>query len=243
MKLLQLLEAHRNSHTDFQVEHFIVERAGSTHLWGMYRQALRELTGRVKGFVYRIDQLRELEDSSSAQGNLALFQWRDKLREFAAFYNAALGLHEHFQSMSEEEFRASEHDFWQHRFRVMAAIDLRTTGRISRTLWEILPTLPDSIRADLLASFKEPTKLLDWHDQLCIEGTPRAPEPSERLEVEDVLKYIEEVAPYVALVEQEDRVEDEHGQADAPGDLLEDQGHAPRLAGPPRRSECGLSIH
>jgi hypothetical protein len=129
--LRTLLLAIREGHDSTQTERFIVTRGGSLHLWGMYRQAMREMDGRVSSLVHLMRQIDErvcdfLPRISEYQDHVTLAKQRetlthnvfrgtcdriefaqlarrcrDTLREFTQFFHMALGLHEHFHPNSE----------------------------------------------------------------------------------------------------------------------------------------------
>lgn len=129
--LRTLLLAIREGHDSTQTERFITTRGGSLHLWGMYRQAMREMDGRVSALVHLLRQVEERvrteliesrEFNDTEAGSVAAHQFvcdvfrgacdriefamlarkcRDTLREFGQFFHMALGLHEHFHPSGE----------------------------------------------------------------------------------------------------------------------------------------------
>jgi hypothetical protein len=129
--LRTLLLAIREGHDSTQTERFITTRGGSLHLWGMYRQAMREMDGRVSALVHLLRQVdervREIAPHIDGDGWPAIMQerrdfltrevfrgacdriefaqlarrCRDTLREFGQFFHMALGLHEHFHPNGE----------------------------------------------------------------------------------------------------------------------------------------------
>lgn len=79
--LQELLQDYQMFHSKFQQDNFITKRAGGT-LYGQYKQALRELAGRVKGLRslrYDYDMLRiEIDELTYKLHKLETRRWRRK---------------------------------------------------------------------------------------------------------------------------------------------------------------------
>jgi hypothetical protein len=215
-----LLELHVHGHTPFQIEHFVLHRAGECHPWGMFRQALRELRTRAMNFVETLDRLPD--GSPDALPLVDRCKWADRLSEFTAFLNHARGLYEKFGHLSKDEWAREEESFWLHRLKVQAAIDLRSSGRVSSGVWGVVPALPDGIRQELFKALTNPSALLDWHETLCLEGGERIPKPAVSYTPEEALAMIQGARHHVSQPQPLDRLERSEGDALASSSLLGD---------------------
>lgn len=217
-QLAQLLLSVRDGHDPIQVEHFITARGGSLHLWGMYRQALREMDGRVNALITLWRQISDghglsvfsVRDAGSSAIEHAQVRRRffDTLREFGQFFHHALGLAEHFGSMTEEQRAAHQQDFWLFRLKLVGAVDLLTAGRIQGSLLELIPALPKSMRDELNALRKDESAWVNWYDDLCVNGAPQVPQPSRSFNDTELLVMLSECSSYVPgpqLVDRESR--------------------------------------
>lgn len=130
-------------HSDFQVEHFIVGQ-GVTD-WGKYKQALREIHGRVQA-----------HKKAGADP--------EKDREYRLLVKIAQELKERIGELDEGKRAVLEADFWITKIKLMLALDYYATGRPSRESMDIVAMLPREMRPMVLPYLKDGRKALEWFD-------------------------------------------------------------------------------
>lgn len=147
-------------HSSIQIKDFILLKNGETE-WGVYKQALRELTSREQSIrsMYasiaktKID-LEEIQDKLSkvAIPDKDSFQNRrlkiqeaeliysikdaevalkDVEREFSIFYNVAVQLKQKLGEITEERRKQLDRDYWVTHTKLMIARDLRNQHQLS----------------------------------------------------------------------------------------------------------------
>ena len=215
--LSTLLLDHQKYHSALQMDSFITTRAGSYHPYGMYVQCLRELNGRyyslrqkyiedeeievkelalrsrIRRWCWTLRQrlsrrLLELELRKLAIAREGSAQGRaDKEREFKRFLAQALVLKERVGDLSEERREELDRDLWVCRLKQKLAIDLIREGVPSSTFYEVLPTLPGSMRVALWKALADPKETVEWFEQL---GSPESPDTTVRISSEDLRRLI-----------------------------------------------------
>jgi len=161
-----LLNDHREKHSYFQIENFIIGCQGSD--WFQYRQCLREIKARwetlemlkedlilmqipkpskFRFFVKsdrmkkRIMKRREARKISSLTENISEVE-----REIKKLINLALKLKKSIGDIDDEKREALEADSWYQKARKMAAVDIMVHGGISKQTMDFILSLP---KADL----------------------------------------------------------------------------------------------
>ena len=194
MNIWDLLEDHEVGNSNFQDCHLVMLRAGGT-MYGMYKQALRELYRRVRG-VRELESDRALLIIDTQEHEQALVAMEpgfarqrteielrrtalrreeceraiaDTYRELAVFYAQAQGLKEQVGVLTAERRWEYERELWEYRVREMAALDIGSGQRhLSPQTIEHLNALPKEDREKILADLKD-NKLLQKHDQVVEE--------------------------------------------------------------------------
>jgi len=166
--VLLLLKNQKRFHTEFQMECFITGQSGSGHLYGMLTQALRELDTRFWSLIQLATNESDVKDPFKHLRNT--FSWKDRVREFAYFYAQVVALRKLVPLETEEEVRHAEESLWLHKLKVIGAIDLLTTGRLSRTLFEVIPTLPENMRLEMMRMYTDPGQWMDWYQGMMARG-------------------------------------------------------------------------
>jgi len=194
MDIWDLLEDHEVGNSNFQDCHLVTLRAGGT-MYGMYKQALRELYRRVRG-VRELESDRALLIIDTQEHEQALVAMEpgfarqrteielrrtalrreeceraiaDTYRELAVFYAQAQGLKEQVGVLTAERRWNYERELWEYRVREMAALDIGSGQRhLSPQTIEHLNALPKEDREKILADLKD-DKLLQKHNQVVEE--------------------------------------------------------------------------
>lgn len=173
------LRDFRLYHSDFQIDTFIVNKAGNSHPWGMYMQCLRELDSRrkiLRGFIHKERELElDLSDALDEATMIAIFpralrkkrraqirvdvltfekeelrrQQSDCERELLRLAKHAKELRRRLGKITDERRRELDLSFWRHRIKQQIAIAYLTMGGPSPDLYELVPCLPDDIRDDI----------------------------------------------------------------------------------------------
>jgi hypothetical protein len=174
LELKALLADHQLFHSDLQMDCFITASNGGTH-YGQYKQALRELYSRydsLKG-LYAERELAGIDiDEFSQPPNAAdtefderrrkvkLTQARMKLdslarsiadseREFRRFYAQCVALKKIVGELTPERRNELDREFWLHRLKSLAAIDVLSHGRVGPNVLTLAHSLPAAMRQDL----------------------------------------------------------------------------------------------
>ena len=194
MNIWDLLEDHEVGNSNFQDCHLVTLRAGGT-MYGMYKQALRELYRRVRG-VRELESDRAFLIIDAQEHEQALVAMEpgfarqrteielrrtalrreeceraiaDTYRELAVFYAQAQGLKERIGALTPKRRWKYERELWEYRVREMAALDIGSGQRhLSPQTIEHLNALPKEDREKILADLKD-NKLLQKHNQIIEE--------------------------------------------------------------------------
>ena len=169
-----LIADHQRYHSEYQMDLFITAKSGGTP-YGMYRQALRELTSRHESLLggrEDIDELGlDLEDARNEQGDprrrainvrrkeraleharLALV---DKAREFRCFYAQAVKLKEQIGDLTPAKRATLEAEFWAFQARKKAALELICHHRIEPATLDMIWSLAPGDTRAILAEIEE----------------------------------------------------------------------------------------
>lgn len=154
-----LMQDHRPFHSDFQIDHFIVGRAGTP--WGRYQQCLREIATRVDAINEDEYAIRRIElKAERANGNKVVYlrhrlerlheTLRDRRRELRRFTALAAALKAGLGVVDEERRAQLDADLWYQRLRMMAARDLIMHGRVSEGTMDLCLSCPVEMRVALV---------------------------------------------------------------------------------------------
>jgi len=193
-----LLRDHQGSHSEFQMNHFVVGRSGGLTSWERYRQALRELAKRHFALI----QLRlEAEELSLDIAQLATrWRWLPWMRRRTAIalrrkdlaqeslmeqINDTQREHSHFLWLCRElkaivgtltpkrRVRLDE-EMWETNLRAQAALEMMSIGVYSMQTAEMLMAMPPLLRGKLITELEDPKKLVTW-----LKATPEIPEDTD----------------------------------------------------------------
>lgn len=180
-----LLNDHQLYMSKFQHDHLITIRAGGT-LYGQYKQSLRELYKRVRGYrettanrdllIVDIDELQfQLENNDLGQfekrrkeiefiRKTALLEESNRVvnetaREGARFYQQAVALKEQIGDLTPEKRKQLDFDMWVFKIKQMAFYDFVTTGRVGRNAFEYACALPADARPMVMDLIGKPKAL------------------------------------------------------------------------------------
>lgn len=180
MKIWELLKDHEPGNSDYQDDRLVTIRAGGT-VYGMYKQALRELYKRVRGLrelvadrdllVLDVEEQEERAQGTGREARRAQVEAarmrarleeveraiRSTEREAAVFYRQALALKARVGELTPERRYALEAELWEYRVREMAALDAASTGRLSAQTIEHINALPAASRETTLAEVRDGT--------------------------------------------------------------------------------------
>ncbi len=138
-----LLKDLEFGHSDFQVEHFIV--GGGITDWGKYKQALREIHGR-------------LQSHKKAGGD------PEADREYRLLVKLARELKGRIGDIDEGKRAALEADYWVTKIKMMLALDYFAYGRPSREAMDMIAMLPRGMRPMVLPYLKDGRLALEWFE-------------------------------------------------------------------------------
>jgi len=195
--LINLLQDHEIFHSEFQIKHMIIARAGGT-IYGAYKQSLRELWQRVRGLNSMV-RVVDSDHSSCADrisentghdslglvccGSLeTLPMFRDTLREAVVFYRLAKTFRTQLGDLDHKKRSQLECELWSHRVRCAIAVDYISSGRISSSTIELLQSLPLEMRRPLLDEILNPSNhesIVNWFLTYSLEIPPLVHENTE----------------------------------------------------------------
>jgi hypothetical protein len=168
-KIEALLRDYRPEHSGFQMQNFIV---GGGHPWGQYKQALRELSARRKGWEESNAQIASLKaeikskrnwkwwtrrrDTSALERRLSELRnaRKSKAREYFTFYRIARDLKRELGEITPQRRRELEADMWLDKARRMAAIDLLSIGGLQRSTVEFISSFPREMRREVIKDLR-----------------------------------------------------------------------------------------
>lgn len=180
MSLVALLADHQPSHSDWQIDHFILSANGRT-VYGRYKQALRELHKRFRGLkgLYAerallgldIEEMAEAQPAAPeslaarrrtiqvAQKRMALDDLEQSIadteREFLRFYRHAAILKEQVGELTPGRRAELDRDMWLHQTKALAAADIMVQGALSQGTVNLLMAAPPQERQQLWAEIHE----------------------------------------------------------------------------------------
>lgn len=187
----ELLADYRPFHSAFQIDHFIVGRAGTP--WGRYQQALREIAtredaqaderidlaevelglehpelsieedpgGRTLG-IYHEARLRIHVGRLEARRERLRRSIADRQREIARFTALATALRAELGELTEERKATLERETWLWRLLFKAATDLIACGGLTTETVDLMIALPADLRETALAEIENRDRLKAW---------------------------------------------------------------------------------
>jgi hypothetical protein len=207
---VEMVEDHLVYHSNFQMDHFIVEKNGFT-VYGMYKQSLRELYERfneLKRSMASLESLkldikeinskhydgqyvehrRELDKAQmlcEARGLAKSIEHR--IRELVRFYYQAASLKKKVGDLTPKKRDELEAELWYFRIKKQAAMEMIAHRTITTNTIENILALPLKYREDLFYKvLNEPVTLVDW-----IRSTGYKDHVLEKYEVKEVdVNYI-----------------------------------------------------
>ena len=192
--LQELLKDHQLYMSEFQHETFVVTNNGGSTLYGQYKQALRELYKRTRGVreavcdnkklaieikilerdinneadeleaeLLRIELVRKQAQQEESQRIL-----KDTKREWESFYQQAIYLkgliEEQYGELTNEVKRKLELERWHCLVKENVAMDYVTTGRISRSSYEMINSMPKDLKMTMLQEAQQQSELIEWFE-------------------------------------------------------------------------------
>ncbi len=180
-----LLADYRPFHSEFQIDHFIVARAGTP--WGQYQQCLREIATRREALE---DEQADFEDAANAVNGLDIcvanpFEFdtercrkilrarrihrtiADRKRELSRFEAIAASLRAHLLEdgpLDDERKNALERDLWLWRMLRSLAADMIACGNPRAETIELCMTLPADLRDEAMLGLMPQNRqaLIEW---------------------------------------------------------------------------------
>jgi hypothetical protein len=173
-KIKELLKDHREGHSKFQVENFIVN--SQAHPWHRYKQCLREIAGRRDSVQSGIDQVFVLNSEIKKMkkgGLIGLFSKQKRAKKISAlreqkksavksvynarrelryFLNAVLALRKkhNYQNLSRAQKEVLEESAWMEKGKFMLCMDMFCFNHPSKQTIEFIYMLPRKIRRELI---------------------------------------------------------------------------------------------
>lgn len=187
--LKELLDDHQTGMSEFQDDYFVTARAGGT-LYGQYKQSLREVYKRFRGLRETLCDREKLQIETEQQkhisesckdefeARLAEVEYKrkslqmeeterllkDTKREFLRFYSQASYLKKQIGPMDDKKRAELDRDMWVFKLKEMAAIDFVTQGRLGRSTYEFVNSVPKEIRDKALPEIRDHQNLLTWYE-------------------------------------------------------------------------------
>lgn len=214
MNLQELLKDHYTGHSDFQIDYFITNKSSVTD-FGMYKQALRELsvrTDNLKSLWFK-QQENDLDISEckgknfrSAREELKhkkLLLIRDGTknsinnvyREFSRFYRQAVALKKRIGELTPEICDRLDKSTWIKQIQQTIILERIVNKRVSKSTLETIAALPRNDKLFLMKEMREgddENKMIDWlagtHDELLQEETNNIKLPQK----EEILKLVQQ---------------------------------------------------
>lgn len=168
-KVEALLKDYHPEHSAFQIENFIIgSQAG---LWGRYKQALRELSGRHIGMMkirskinlnkkeIELETRKWFKDKKKIEKLTAEIEsvkktFKPKAREYFTLYKLAVELKRKIGEITPHKRRELEAQMWHEKARRLAAIDLISIGGLQRSTVEFITQLPREMRKEIWSDLR-----------------------------------------------------------------------------------------
>jgi len=147
-ELDRLAQDYNPRHSAFQVERFILGRQPT--LYGVYKQALRELFTRFETLCDAIEKMSDERPDHKKFADEVSF--RTMFREFCQIFIIATKAKDELGELDEDQLSS---EYWEAKVRQDIAMDLVATGRLDRSTFELITSLPPASRKRILSEIKE----------------------------------------------------------------------------------------
>ena len=190
--LKELLDDHQTGHSDYQMDRMVVMRSGGSTPYGQYKQALRELYRRLRGYRELSCDLEKLdidiEESNERRGvetkpndfegrredvefkrktmqrEEAVRALESCKRELIRFYQIAAGLKEAIGELTEERRAVLDAEMWASKAREIAAVDFLTQKRLTPRFFSFLSVLEYKDKVQLIQEIEQNRQgLISWY--------------------------------------------------------------------------------
>ena len=166
------MQYHRAFHSPFQIDNFIVGRAGTP--WAQFQQCLREIATReaaidadkiaLHALCAEIDAHASVGDDERAsikirQKDRLVNMICERVLELSRFREIAKTIRETLGDLTPERIEQLDLEDWEFRLRMSAGTDLITFGQLSRETVSLMLACPIEMRKRLIASMEEPDEL------------------------------------------------------------------------------------
>lgn len=185
-----LLQYHRPTHSRVQMDNSITRKTGCT-LYGMFKQALRELHERWQALRSAAIDILELEHDIAAangvEGAEARFQQMRRrvrhealldgmtatARETVTFYEQACALRATLPAVLDDDtIEQLELDYWVHWTKKQIALEIEVTGSVSINTLDAIISMPEPVKYELLAFKDFPTGTADFLRHEAVTAMP-----------------------------------------------------------------------
>ena len=154
--------------SEFQMDAFVIGGSGYHHIWGMYKQALRELRIRRKNREEHVRLIEECQhkiprtvepvECSRLESQIEelTLTAADNDREWVFYYDKAKELKAQIGDLTDERRRELDLDFWAHKHAYTLGIAFESQHGPPDSFWEVLPGFPPDIRSALVEMARRP---------------------------------------------------------------------------------------
>lgn len=171
----ELLADHRALESEFQIDHFVIGRAGDD--WGKYQQALRQIDtlesaivedrliiAELKHEILIANPERSALEKARTTANVERLARAErviveKIRNLEHLKSIAVKLQDSIGDLDEPRRYELERALWEHRLKMRAAIDVLLGGNVSRETLELMISCPIDMRARLVGMLDRPHEL------------------------------------------------------------------------------------
>ena len=181
----KLLLDYEPRHSDFQIEHFIVGQHVSD--WARYKQCLHEIHGRMEALIDLKDQLelqklnlngfsllafisdkhRQIQKIKRKKAKRRLLKIEKDIKtvsdELSKFIEIGLDLKKDIGNigpLNSGRRKELEANSWYQKAQRMASVDLMITGVISKNTMDMILSLPENYKIELLENIKSNVKAI-----------------------------------------------------------------------------------
>lgn len=187
----ELLQDHQTRHSQLQIDAFIIGKSSVGHPYGAYRQCLRELNSRYQQRFEIMDLLEEyqldVEEECAKEfsegcsrieakrAQIAMRRIKRKIerthqdlkeldREIQRFYELTASAKQLVGELTPERRNVLDREFWVHKLKFKAAIDILRTGAPSATVLETACTLDEELRMRVMEQLNPggAQRLIEW---------------------------------------------------------------------------------
>ena len=173
LKIQELLKDCFTGHDDTQISSFMIIKNGGT-TWGCYRQALRELSSRVKTLQASWIGVQKLHrKSENLEDDLEKLELQMELagvyehvetvkREAAKIYTIACSLKQIIGDLDAERIKILNEELWVHKIKIHAVQDILDNGKLSAETRSLIQSLSKPLKKIIHEAIADPQQLVDW---------------------------------------------------------------------------------